>query len=134
MIFRKSKERKTPKLIRPKVFEGLDPDFDDEFGPKINLRSPQSDDYQNFIPESHEGRGPVTYQRPDMLILDDVVGLLTKHPEIDAREIEVQVNHGEVVLTGRVREEKMKFLATEVIKLLPGIRSVNNQLKTPIPK
>jgi osmotically-inducible protein OsmY len=46
----------------------------------------------------YAGRGPKGYQRSDQRVLEDVNDRLTEHPEIDANDIEVQVQNCEVTL------------------------------------
>ncbi len=75
---------------------------------------------------------PPARPRPETekdLTADDISYMLGRHPEIDASDIVVRVDRGEVILTGSVPEERMKFMAAEVIKLIHGVRSVSNQLK-----
>ncbi|HEY1342642.1 MAG TPA: BON domain-containing protein, partial [Bryobacteraceae bacterium] len=50
----------------------------------------------------HTGRGPKNYRRNDERIREDVCVRLTDHPEIDASEIEVRVDDGEVTLSETV--------------------------------
>ena len=45
--------------------------------------------------QSHVGRGPKGYRRSDERIEEDINEQLPRHPEIDAREIEVKVKNGE---------------------------------------
>jgi osmotically-inducible protein OsmY len=67
-------------------------------------------------------------KRPDQSILDDVNDILNRHHEIDASDIMVQVDHGEVIFTGTVPELRMKFLAQEVTEQVSGVRKIDNQL------
>ena len=46
----------------------------------------------------HSGRGPKGWQRSDERIREDVSERLADHPHIDASEIEVTVNNGEITL------------------------------------
>src|SRR5690606_35444851 len=50
----------------------------------------------------HVGRGPKGYRRSDEAIADDIDERLTRHPDLDATDIEVRVMNGEVSLTGEV--------------------------------
>ncbi len=53
--------------------------------------------------ESHRGRGPKGYLRSDSRINEDVHDRLTDHPRLDASDISVSVENGEVTLSGFVR-------------------------------
>jgi hypothetical protein len=75
------------------------------------------------------GCGLKTYVRPDERIYDDINEELTLHSEIDATEIEVCVNDGEVVLTGFVENRRMKRLAEDVAEGVYGVKGVLNNLR-----
>ena len=75
------------------------------------------------------GRGPRGYSRSDDRIREDVCDRLTDDPWIDATDIEVRVQNGEVTLTGLVRERKDKRFAEDLVDDLPGVREVHNQLR-----
>jgi osmotically-inducible protein OsmY len=77
----------------------------------------------------YAGRGPKGYKRPDDRIHEDVCEVLTRHPGIDASEVDVRVNNGEVTLTGSVEDRQQKRLAEDAIENLPGVRDVNNQVR-----
>ncbi|HZA99308.1 MAG TPA: BON domain-containing protein [Gemmatimonadales bacterium] len=75
------------------------------------------------------GRGPKGYRRPDDRIQEEVNEELTRHPEIDASEIEVQVQNSEVTLTGKVEDRHQKRLAEDLAERCSGVTDVHNQLK-----
>ena len=75
------------------------------------------------------GRGPKGYKRGDDRIREDVNEELTRHPDIDATEIEVKVENGEVTLTGIVDERRTKRLAEDLAERCSGVREVHNQLR-----
>jgi osmotically-inducible protein OsmY len=74
------------------------------------------------------GRGPKGWQRSDERIRDDINERLTDHPDIDATEIQVQVNQAEVTLTGSVEERRAKRLAEDIAESVAGVKDVHNQL------
>ncbi len=78
----------------------------------------------------HTGRGPKGYQRSDDRIREDVCERLTQHPNVDASEIDVQVNNGEVTLNGSVDDRHSKRMAEDIAEDVSGVREVHNQLKT----
>jgi len=53
---------------------------------------------------------------------------LTRHPDIDATEIDVAVSNSEVTLTGTVDDRRTKRLAEEIVEHCPGVNEVHNQL------
>lgn len=77
----------------------------------------------------HAGRGPRGYQRSDERIREDVCDVLCDHGYVDASEIEVTVQSGEVTLTGIVRERAQKRMAEDAVERVAGVRDVHNQLR-----
>lgn len=78
---------------------------------------------------SFRGAGPKNYQRSDQRIFEDVAELLFRNPEIDASEIEISVQNGEVLLRGHVSSRKIKRLAEIVIDDVRGVKDIYNELK-----
>lgn len=88
--------------------------------------------YQGFSQEhqgQYFGRGPKGYQRSDERIHEEVCEALTYHPDIDASEIEVMVNTGQVTLKGTVENRQMKRMAEECVESISGVKDVENQLR-----
>jgi len=78
---------------------------------------------------SFAGRGPKGYQRSDARISEDVCDRLAESPEVDASNIEVKVENGEVTLTGSVAERGEKRRAEDLIENISGVREVHNHLR-----
>ena len=81
------------------------------------------------LPTGHRGRGPQGYVRADDRIVDDVVQRLTDDPHIDASEILVMVEQGDVTLTGNVPERRMKHRAEDLVADAAGVRDVHNRIR-----
>jgi hypothetical protein len=77
----------------------------------------------------HAGRGPRNYRRSDESIREEICEDLTAHPDIDASEIEVSVEGGEVMLTGTVDDRDARWLAEELAEEVSGVRAVYNELR-----
>lgn len=77
----------------------------------------------------HTGHGPKGYQRSDDRIREDVCEALSQHGQLDAREIEVQVQGGEVTLSGSVDSRQAKRMAEDAADDCPGVRDVHNQIR-----
>ncbi len=77
----------------------------------------------------HAGHGPQNYQRSDQRVKGDVSDQLTAHPRLDARGITVEVNDGEVTLTGTVDSRQAKRTADDIADSVPGVKDVHNQLR-----
>ncbi|MDX1992707.1 MAG: BON domain-containing protein [bacterium] len=75
------------------------------------------------------GRGPKGYRRSDDRIMEDVCEILTMHDDIDASEIEVQVQQGVVTLSGTVDSRRTKRMAEDVIESISGVVDIHNQLR-----
>ena len=75
------------------------------------------------------GRGPKGYKRSDDRIKEDVNEELTRNPDLDASDIEVMVENGEVTLTGTVDARQAKRLAEDLAENCSGVHEVHNQLR-----
>jgi hypothetical protein len=80
-------------------------------------------------PHNFGGIGPKGYRRSDARVSDDVCDRLTDDPRIDPSDIEVRVEDGEVFLSGRVPDRRMKRWAEDVASGVPGVRDVINEIR-----
>ena len=78
---------------------------------------------------THYGRGPKNYRRSDERIREDVSEELTYHGGVDASDVEVRVENGEVYLTGTVSSRAEKRQAEDIAERVRGVRDVHNQLR-----
>ena len=90
---------------------------------------PQGQGQQEIQRGQFAGRGPKGYKRADDRIREDVNEELTRNPYIDATDIEVKVESGEVTLSGTVNERRAKRLAEDLAERCSGVREVHNQLR-----
>lgn len=74
-------------------------------------------------------RGPKGYVRSDARIYEDVCELLAWSGEVDASDIEVAVESGEVTLTGSVPERRMKMMAEMMIDGVSGVVDIHNRVR-----
>jgi len=77
----------------------------------------------------HRGRGPRGYARSDDRIRDDVNDRLTDDPFVDASEIDVSVQNGEVTLGGTVDNRQAKRRAEDIAENISGVKHVQNNLR-----
>jgi len=77
----------------------------------------------------HRGRGPRGYARSDDRIRDDVNDRLTDDPFVDASEIDVSVQSGEVTLGGTVDSRQVKRRAEDIVENISGVKHVQNNLR-----
>jgi hypothetical protein len=82
-----------------------------------------------LIPGPYSGMGPEDYHRSDERIQDDVNDRLTRHGQIDARKVHVEVRNGEVTLTGEVNSREAKRMCEDVVESVSGVQDVHNQLR-----
>ena len=92
---------------------------DDEDAPASGPRAPRD----------FAGRGPKGYRRADARIEEDICDRLTDDAYVDATDIEVKVENGEVTLTGTVDSGKAKFFAEQLCVAVRGVHDVHNQLR-----
>lgn len=79
--------------------------------------------------QDHRGRGPKNYSRSDERIREDVNDRLTENEWVDASEIEVSVEGGEVTLSGTVEDRRSKRRAEDCADAVSGVRHVQNNLR-----
>jgi hypothetical protein len=93
------------------------PEYRDRYGPNQRSRG-------NFA-----GRGPKGWRRSDDRIREEVNEALARNPDIDASEIEVNVQNGIATLRGVVEDRGEKRMAEDIVETIFGIDDVNNELK-----
>lgn len=81
----------------------------------------------------YAGRGPKDYKRSDDRIREDVCDRLSWNDEVDATDIAVRVQDGEVILEGSVETRHMKRLAEDLVDEVLGVRDVHNTLRVTKP-
>jgi hypothetical protein len=78
---------------------------------------------------NYAGKGPKGFHRSDDRVREEVCATLTRHPGVDATDIDVDVSLGVVTLKGTVQERRMKHLAEISIENLLGVKDVINQVR-----
>jgi hypothetical protein len=74
------------------------------------------------------GLGPRSYRRSDARIAEDINEALTWHPDIDASEVEVAVERGNVTLTGLVYDPQTRRLIVELALQTAGVSELDDRL------
>ncbi|KYG61034.1 BON domain-containing protein [Bdellovibrio bacteriovorus] len=77
----------------------------------------------------HYGKGPRGFTRSDDRIKEEVCEMLTRHGQIDAQDIDLEVDNGIVTLTGTVPERKMKHLAEDCAEHCLGVKDIINNIR-----
>jgi osmotically-inducible protein OsmY len=86
-----------------------------------NLLAPRE---RNYV-----GKGPKGYRRSDESIKEDVCKRLFQSHDIDASDLEVDVNEGTVSLTGTVPFKDMKHYAEFLSMGVSGVQFIANKLE-----
>lgn len=79
--------------------------------------------------QGHRGRGPRNYSRSDDRIKEDINDRLTDNFFLYASDINVEVNNGEVTLTGTVDSRYAKRLAEDIAEDVSGVKHMENRLR-----
>jgi osmotically-inducible protein OsmY len=94
-----------------------------------DLGTHQRDTGSEQARQSFRGMGPSNYKRSDERIREEIYERLTDSHEIDARSVMVEVNQGNVTLTGTVVERRMRYAAEDLVERIGGVSNINNQLR-----
>jgi len=94
------------------------------FGDEDAERRRERDERMNF-----RGKGPKNYNRSDERIKEDVNDRLSDDPWVDASDLEVMVNNGDVTLTGTVSERSEKRRAEDLAEAVSGVKNVENRIR-----
>ncbi len=79
--------------------------------------------------DDFSGVGPKNYTRSDDRIREDVCDNLTGEPRLDAADIEVKVESGEVTLDGTVPSSRCKRQAEDLAEEVSGAKHIQNNLR-----
>ena len=74
------------------------------------------------------GRGP-RGRRRDESIRAELCENLADNPDLDATDIDVTVEDGEVTLSGAVDDRDARWLAEDIAEAVSGVRAVHNRLR-----
>ena len=77
----------------------------------------------------HRGKGPKSYTRSDQRIFDDICSRMSANQYLDASDIEVTVQNGEVLLVGTVSSRYEKRIAEDLGDTAYGVKNVENRLR-----
>ncbi|MCR4264684.1 BON domain-containing protein [Nitratireductor sp. ZSWI3] len=79
--------------------------------------------------DRHRGKGPKGYVRSDERVHEDVNDRLAEDGMLDASDIEVTVDQGEVTLSGTVADRFEKRRAEDCADSVSGVRHTQNNLR-----
>jgi len=75
------------------------------------------------------GRGPRSYRRSDERIREDLCDRLWQHGGVDASDLEVSVNDGEVTMQGTVEDRGQRRAAEALAESVWGVQQVQNLIR-----
>ncbi len=78
---------------------------------------------------AHRGKGPQGYVRSDERILEEVSDRLMDDGLLDASDIEVKVEAGELTLNGHVARREDKRRAEDLAEQVSGVKHLQNNLR-----
>lgn len=105
----------------------MNPEMEENY-PNDDYSRIAGEDYREDKP-CHKGKGPKGYKRTDRRIWEDVCEALLRSPYVDASDIVVIVEGGNVVLKGEVSTKNEKLAAEEVIENFLYVEHITNELK-----
>jgi osmotically-inducible protein OsmY len=74
-------------------------------------------------------KGTRAQRKPDERLAGEIRDILTNDPELDATEVEVEVEDGAVTISGVVDGSEARLLAEELVESVTGVREVHNRLR-----
>ncbi len=77
----------------------------------------------------HFGKGPKGFKRSDERIREDVSEAIARQGWIDASDVEVKVQSGEVTLSGTIAHREHKRMLERMIEDLPAVVDVHNEIR-----
>lgn len=80
-------------------------------------------------PGPYTGNGPQGYQRSNERIQEEANERLTQHGQLDAGNIQVKCDNGEVTLEGTVDSRRDKRMAEDAVDDISGVKDVHNHLR-----
>lgn len=82
--------------------------------------------------QDHRGHGPRDYTRSDERIREDANDRLTDDWRVDASNVTVTVDKGEITLNGTVASREAKRRAEDVVDSISGVKHVQNNLRVAV--
>lgn len=82
-----------------------------------------------YYGRSHSGKGPKNYRRSNERIKEDACEALFEARDVDASDIEVEVQEGHIILRGTVEDRSSKKAAERAVENLRGVEDVRNEIR-----
>jgi hypothetical protein len=75
------------------------------------------------------GKGPKGYKRSDERIREECSEMIARQGWIDATDVDIKVQNGEVTLSGTVKEREHKRQLERMIEEISGVEDVRNEIR-----
>lgn len=100
---------------------------------RMSWRAEGAQDYpggalETLLEASHRGKGPRNYRRSDELLREIICERLTEDAFIDAVDVSVDVEGGEVTLTGTITSRFQKMRIEDLAADTTGVTEIHNLL------
>jgi hypothetical protein len=86
-------------------------------------------DRYRYEQQIRRGRPPRSYKRSDDRIHDEICELVARDSDVDASEVDVKVENGEVTFTGTVEDRRCKRELEDVAERVFGVIDIHNNLR-----
>lgn len=81
----------------------------------------------------HRGKGPKNYKRTDARVKEDINDRLVEDNYIDASDVDISVENGEVTITGTVETREIKRRIEDIIENVSGVTHYENRVRVKVP-
>lgn len=98
-------------------------------GGQEGLRNPGENTWREEQGRRQTNSGPRSRRKSDESLTQEIREILTADPELEATDVEVEVEGGAVTLRGAVVDSDARLLAEELVESLSGVREVHNRLR-----
>lgn len=96
---------------------------------RANPDAGQRGDGRPRTQQAFTGKGPRTYVRSDERIREDAYDALTYQSALDASDLEISVENGELTLSGTVASREEKRAAEDLCAHVRGVKDVHNRIR-----
>lgn len=95
----------------------------------VGRHTPQGTYQRESATPDNRGKGPKGYVRSDERIREQICEAMTEDAALDASDVEVSVENGEVTLSGSVADRNAKRRAEDLSYDCFGVRDVQNNIR-----
>lgn len=81
------------------------------------------------LARGYRGRGPKNYSRSDERIQEDISERLWDADDVDASDVTVEVQNGEVTLRGNVEKRHIKHRIEDIVDSCGGVKDIHNEIR-----